>query len=35
MYMAPDQCLRQTGFTNPKKSSPVIAYITNDDDDGI
>ena len=32
LYFAPNQCLRQTSFTHPKKTSPIIAYIDNDNE---
>ena len=32
LYFAPNQCLSQTSFTHPKKTSPIIAYIDNGND---
>jgi len=32
LYWAPNQCIRQTSWTHPKKTSPVIAVIDNGND---
>jgi len=33
LYFAPNQCLRETGFTPIKKASPIIAVIDSGEND--
>lgn len=37
LYFMPDQCIRQTSWWHPKKTSPIIAVIDNQNDvqDGV